>query len=343
MNEPVIQLAHGGGGQMSAELLAEVILPALGGEVPARELMRGLTDSAVLEHVGSRIAFTTDSYVVQPLEFPGGDIGKLAICGTVNDLAVAGAAPRALSLALVLAEGLAVDVLRRVLRSAADAAREASVSIVTGDTKVVERGALDGMVINTAGLGEMLPQARLGFERIGEGDRIVLSGPLGEHGLAVMCRREGLGLASELQSDCAAIHVLTGALLAELGADVHFMRDPTRGGLAAILAEIAQGARRDIEIDQRSIPTNPTAVAAAEILGLDLLTVANEGKLVAVVSADSADRAAQVLAKHGIASQAAVIGTVAAARDGPLVEMVTHVGGRRVVQMPYGEELPRIC
>jgi hydrogenase expression/formation protein HypE len=254
--------------------------------------------------------------------------------------------PKALSLALVLEEGLEIELLRRLLLSAGQVAREQSVPIVTGDTKVVQRGSLNGLAINTAGIGEVLPGAALGFERIQKGDRILLSGPLGEHGLAVMCRREGLAFASELRSDCAPLAPLTRSLIEELGPAVRFLRDPTRGGLAATLAEIALATGRDLEIEERSLPPNPTARAAAEMLGLDLLTVANEGKLVAVVAAESARKAVQILRRHAIASQAADIGSVGemgASGSPGLVELVTTVGGRRIVQMPYGEELPRIC
>jgi hydrogenase expression/formation protein HypE len=338
-----IQLAHGGGGQLTAELLEQVILPALGGGAPSSELLRGLKDAACLDRPAGPIAFTTDSYVVQPLEFPGGDIGKLAVCGTINDLSVVGAVPKALSLALVLEEGLEIELLRRVLLSAGKVAREESCPVVTGDTKVVERGALNGLAINTAGIGEVLPQAALGFANIRAGDRIILSGPLGEHGLAIMCRREGLAFQSELRSDCAAISCLTRPLIEELGGDVRFLRDPTRGGLAATLVEIALATGRDIELNEKAIPVNPTARAAAEMLGLDLLSVANEGKVVAVVAPRAAERAVEVLSRHEIAARAAAIGTVGEARQPALVEMVTAVGGRRVVQMPYGEELPRIC
>ena len=334
-----VQLAHGGGGQLTAELIEQVILPALGGsQLPGR-----LTDAAAISLPGGDgLAFTTDSYVVQPLEFPGGDIGTLAICGTINDLAVCGADPAAMSLALVLEEGLEIALLRRVLASAGKAAAEVGVDVVTGDTKVVERGGGDGMIITTAGVGRVHPAAELGFDRVAKGDRIVLSGPLGEHGLAVMSRRKGLHFSTEMESDCAPLHRLTRALLEELGADVHFMRDPTRGGLAATLVELAEATGRNIEIADSEIPVNRTAQAAAEMLGLDLLTVANEGKLVAVVSAEAAERAREILAADAIARRAAVIGTVGGAAEG-LVEMVTRIGGRRIIQMPYGQELPRIC
>lgn len=324
---------------MTAELTEQVILPALGG---SQDVGR-LTDAAVVAARGDTVAFTTDSYVIQPLEFPGGDIGKLAICGTINDLAVVGARPTALSVGLILEEGLEIALLRRVLASAGEAASRAGVAVVTGDTKVVERGGVDGMIINTAGLGEMIAAAKLGFDRIAEADEIVLSGPLGEHALAVMSRREGLSFSSDLTSDCAAIHHLTEALIEQLGGDVHFMRDPTRGGLAATLAELSASAGRNIEIEETAIPVNKTARAAAEMLGLDLLTAANEGKLVAVVAGGAGTRAVEILADLEGASESAVVGRVGGGDAAPLVEMLTAVGGRRIVQMPYGEELPRIC
>ena len=337
--EQYIRLAHGGGGQLTGELLEQVILPALG----SPQKVGRLTDAATIATKTDKLALTTDNYVIQPLEFPGGDIGKLAVCGTINDLAVVGAEPKALSLALVLEEGLEIKLLRRVLRSAGEAAAKAGVPIVTGDTKVVEPGGVDGMVINTTGVGELKAGAHLGFEKVSDGDEIVLSGPLGEHALAVMSQREGLSFSSELASDCAAIHSLTRALLDQLGPEVHFMRDPTRGGLAATLVEIATAVTRDIEVKEDSIPVNKTARAAAEMLGLDLLSAANEGKLLAVVHGGSGQRAVEILARYEIADRSAVIGRIAQSSQTPLVEMVTSIGGRRVIQMPYGEELPRIC
>jgi hydrogenase expression/formation protein HypE len=337
-----IQLAHGGGGQLTSELIEQVILPALGGPQQAGSL----TDAAVLDAHAGRMAITTDSYVVHPLEFPGGDIGKLAICGTVNDLAMAGARPTAMTMALIIEEGLQIELLKRVLESAGRTAAQVGVPVVTGDTKVVPRGAIDGLMINTAGLGEVIDQADLGFNRVSPGDLIVLSGPLGEHGLAVMARRKGLSFSSDLLSDCAPLSEPVAALVEALGGDLHFMRDPTRGGLAATLADLAEGSGHNVEIDEASIPVNPTALGAAEILGLDLLTVANEGKLVAIVSARACDEATEVLGKYRIASQAVGIGRIVARADTaqpPLVEMITKIGGRRIVQMPYGEELPRIC
>jgi len=333
-----ILLAHGGGGRLTAELIAEVILPAVGGQDRA-----ALTDAAELDLPPGRVVFTTDSYVVEPLEFGGADIGKLAVCGTVNDLAVCGAMPVALSLALVLEEGLPIALLRRVLASAGAAARDAGVAVVTGDTKVIERRGDPGMTVNTAGVGTLLPAAELGFARVAAGDAVVLSGPPGSHGMAVMCCREGLSVAAGLQSDCAAIHELTAALIEGLGPKLHWMRDPTRGGLAGLLADLSAAAGRNVEIDQRAIPTDPAAAAAAEMLGLDLLTAANEGKLVAVVSPDAADQAVEILRAFDIASSAAVIGAVGEVAEVPLVELLTRAGGRRILQMPYGEDLPRIC
>jgi hydrogenase expression/formation protein HypE len=230
-----------------------------------------------------------------------------------------------------------------VLESAGRAASQAGVEIVTGDTKVVERGGVAGMVLNTAGVGELLEGAGLGFERIAAGDEIVLSGALGEHALAVMSQRESLSFTADLESDCASLHELTASLLEALGEDVHFMRDPTRGGLAATLVDIAEAAGKDVEVAESAIPVNRTARAAAEMLGLDLLGAANEGKLVAVVAGDRGARAVEVLSQFTIAARSGVVGRIGEQSDSPLVELITTVGGRRIVQMPYGEELPRIC
>ncbi len=338
--ETHIQLAHGGGGQLTSELIAEVILPALGGS----QQIGALTDSAVIDAPEGRLALTTDSYVVHPLEFPGGDIGKLAICGTVNDLAMAGARPIAMTMGLIIEEGLEIALLKRIAESAGRTAAQGGVEIVTGDTKVVPRGALDGLMINTAGLGCVHQRADLGFDRVSPGDAIVLSGPLGEHGLAVMARRKGLSFSSDLVSDCAPLAEPAAELVYTLGGELRFMRDPTRGGLAAALADLVEGSGCSAELDETSIPINPVALAAAEILGLDLLAIANEGKLVAVVSAEACDEALSVLGKYEIARRTARIGRITQTADGsPLVEMITKIGGRRIVQMPYGKELPRIC
>jgi len=339
MNDPThILLAHGGGGQLTGELIRDVILPALGGQDPD-----ALTDAAELDLGGGKLCLTTDTYVVEPLEFPGGDIGKLAVAGTVNDLAVAGAAPAALSIGLVLTEGLEIAMLKRILASAAETAGAAGVCIATGDTKVVERRGEPGMIINTAGVGAMTPGASLGFDRIAAGDAVILTGPLGQHALAVMCCRKGLTIATNLETDAAPLNSLTAALIDALGERLHWMRDATRSGLAGVLADLASATGRGVEIRQADIPTDPTAVAAAEMLGLDLLSAANEGKLVAVVAADATDQAVETLRQFDVAAESAVIGQVGQASEIPLVELLTRAGGRRVVQMPYGEGLPRIC
>lgn len=340
-----IQLAHGGGGQLTSELIEEVILPSLG-EASTQDA-GGLADAAILTAApgerAEQLALTTDSYVVQPLEFPGGDIGKLAICGTVNDLAAVGARVIGMTFALVLEEGLELALLRRVLASAGEAARQAGAKIVTGDTKVVERGGVSGMVINTAGVGRVMAGAQLGFGQIQEGDKLIISGTLGEHGLAVMSLRKGLNFWADLKSDCAPLNGLAQSLVTSLGGSLRFMRDPTRGGLAAAVVDIAQASRRTIVLQERAIPVHKTARAAAEMLGLDLMTIANEGKMLAVVAADAAQKALALLKENPLGRDAAIIGTVGQGSDVPLVEMHTAIGGRRVVQMPYGEELPRIC
>jgi len=354
MDNRTIQLAHGGGGQLTAELIAEVILPSLGADVSTQD-PRALVDAAILHapqrgagvspasHCGAAWALTTDSYVVWPLEFPGGDIGRLAVCGTVNDLAVSGAEVMGLSLSLVLEEGLELALLRRVLESAGRAARQASARIVTGDTKVVERGGVKGMILNTSGVGVVSNRATLGAGLVRSGDKLVLSGPLGEHGLAVMSQRQGLALRAAVSSDCAPLNGLCRDLLDSLGPAMKWMRDPTRGGLAAAAVDLARGSGHDLELDEAALPQNRAARGAADLLGLDLLTIANEGKLLAVVAPHAADQAVDILRGHEIAVHAAVIGTVTRPNANPLVELLTTIGGRRVVQMPYGEELPRIC
>jgi hydrogenase expression/formation protein HypE len=333
-----VLLAHGGGGQLTDSLVNDLIRPRL-----SNDWLDDLDDSAVLPRPDGDLVFTTDSYVVKPLQFPGGDIGRLAVSGTVNDLAVCGAEPRWLSLGLVLEEGLLLATLERVLDSAAQCAREAGVAVVTGDTKVVGRGQADGMYVNTAGIGVLREDANLGLERVEAGDRILVSGPIADHGLAVMLRREGLtSFESELTSDAAPLGGLVGRLLAELGEDVAFLRDPTRGGLAGVVADLASGTGLRVELVEDRIPVRKETRYVAEMLGLDPLTVANEGKVVAVVRPESAVRALEVLAAHPLGRSAAEIGRVREERDG-LCEMVTTAGGRRLLQKPYGEELPRIC
>ncbi len=319
------------------DLIRRVIVPRFGdGGGP-------LNDSALVNLPGGAISFTTDSFVVQPLFFPGGDIGKLAVCGTVNDLAVAGAKPAALSMGLIIEEGFAFADLETILSSAAGAAVAAGVRIVTGDTKVVEKGAADGVFINTAGVGVQIENAQIGFDRIAPGDRILINGTLGDHGMTIMSKRKEIAFDSPMQSDCAPLNGLTEALLDACGTEIKFMRDPTRGGLAATLNEIASAAQVSVEIEETRLPIRPAVRGAAELLGFDLLNVANEGKVAVVVSQAAAQKALDVCRDHPLGTEGALIGTVTAAGGRPLVELLTGIGGRRIVQMPYGRDLPRIC
>ncbi|MBU0617376.1 MAG: hydrogenase expression/formation protein HypE [Planctomycetes bacterium] len=338
-----IVLAHGGGGELMSRLIREHLLPPLN-----NERLAPLTDSAVLPRLAGDIVFTTDSYVVTPLEFPGGDIGRLAVAGTVNDLAVMGAEPVALSLGLILEEGLALDLLDRIIASIADTAEEAGVEIVTGDTKVIERrasgpeaGTSDGLFINTAGVGQLRSGISLDLTRVQPGDAVIVNGTIADHGLAVMSRRSGIEFETELRSDAAPLnHLLTRVF--ETGAQVRFVRDATRGGIAGVLADISETTDLSIEIDERRVPISPTARHAAEMLGLDPLTVANEGKVICVVADADADNVLRAMHQDPLGKDAACIGRVTSTQP-PLVELLTAVGGRRIVQRPYGEELPRIC
>ena len=332
-----VTLAHGSGGRLSHDLLYELFLPYLGNPILA-----GLGDSAVLAMDGARLAFTTDSYVISPIFFPGGDIGKLAICGTVNDLAVAGAEPRYLSAGFILEEGLSFGVLERVVASMGETVRAAGVQIVTGDTKVVERGAADGLFINTAGVGTVPAGLSLGPDHLRPGDRILVSGTIGDHGLAVMIGREGLDLRSDLVSDCAPLNGLVAGLLAACPRGVRAMRDPTRGGLASTLNEWARAAGLGIAIAQASIPVREEVRAACELLGLDPLYSPNEGKVVVAAAAEDADRALAAMRAHPLGRQAAVIGEVTAEHAGRAV-LRTPFGARRLLEMLAGDQLPRIC
>ncbi|MFH1108775.1 MAG: hydrogenase expression/formation protein HypE [Planctomycetota bacterium] len=334
--EPCIVRAHGGGGEMMGRLIREHILAALGNPT-----LDELTDGAVLSVDAPEIVLTTDSFVVQPLEFPGGDIGRLAVCGTVNDLAVMGGRPLGLSLALIVEEGFELGSLDRILRSIAAAAREAAVEIVTGDTKVIERSGGGGLFINTAGVAARDRRADPSFSRIRAGDAVLVNGTLGDHGMAVVSVRNGLEFDTDIVSDAAPLNGLIFELI-DADVDIRFMRDATRGGLAGVLADITERTGLGIEIDDTRIPRNPTTYAAAEMLGFDLLSVANEGKVVLVVAADAAGRCLSVMRKHRYGAHGACIGRLVPA-DIPLVELVTGAGGRRIVQRPYGEELPRIC
>jgi len=332
-----ILLAHGGGGRLSDELIRNHILPKL-----KNDTLTELADSAKLNLASSSVCFTTDSYVVKPLFFNGGDIGKLAVCGTINDLAVAGSAPAALALSLIIEEGFEFELLEKILASISRAVRQNDVDIVTGDTKTVESGAVDKIFINTAGIGVRLAGVDLGFDRIAVGDKIIISGTIGDHGMTIISQREGIKFQSQLKSDCAALAELTCELFKET-AGIKFMRDPTRGGLAATLNEISRASGLSIEISEADIPVNPTVQAAADMLGFDVLTIANEGKFVAIVSPESADDCVNICKNNPLGKKASIIGEITEASDVPTVEMTTKIGGKRMVQMPYGRQLPRIC
>ncbi|MHC4782433.1 MAG: hydrogenase expression/formation protein HypE [Planctomycetota bacterium] len=333
-----IMMAHGGGGRLMGDLIQKMIVPKFGDGESVQ-----LNDSATLDVPAGKLCFTTDSFVVKPLFFNGGDIGKLAVCGTVNDLAVAGAKPLALSLSLILAEGLELNVLEKILDSIGDTAKAANVNIVTGDTKVVEKGSADGVFINTSGVGMLAENADSSFDRINPGDVILINGTLGDHGMTIMSQREGLKFDTPLKSDCACLHELTQMLYDSFGQAVRFMRDPTRGGLATALNEVAQSSGVNVELNETDLPVDKTVQTAADMLGFDLLNIANEGKVLAVVDPAVADKAIKLWKSHPLGSNAAVIGKTTKSSDSPLVELLTKIGGRRIVQTPYGRELPRIC
>lgn len=330
-----IQLAHGGGGRAMAQLLESLILPVF--DDPE---LRRRHDGAVFEAAGP-MAFTTDCYVVRPLEFPGGDIGSLAVNGTVNDLAMCGAEPCYLSVGLILEEGLPLAVLRRVLASMRDAARAAGVRLVTGDTKVVDRGKADGLFVNTSGVGRVLAPAEIGPARVVPGDVVILSGDIGRHGMAVMAVRENFGFETAIESDCAPLAAPVAALFAA-GVEVHCLRDLTRGGLASALVEIAEAAAVHIEIEEPRIPVRPEVTAACELLGLDPLHVANEGRFIALLPARDAERALRALRALDVTAAAVIIGAVRSAPAGK-VFCRGALGVARVIDMLSGEQLPRIC
>ena len=340
-DRPQIVMGHGGGGALSRDLIEHVFLPAFGNPVLER-----LGDSSVLDVPGllaggGRLAFSTDSYVVRPLVFPGGSIGDLAVHGTVNDLAMSGAQPLYLSAGFILEEGLPITELVGIVNRMAAAARAAGVDIVTGDTKVVERGHGDGVYINTAGIGVVPPGIDLGPHQIRPGDALLVSGTLGDHGMAIMSVREGLEFEAAIASDTAPLHGLVARMLTACP-EIRLLRDPTRGGVATSLNEIADLAKLGLEIDEQAIPVTPVVANACEILGLDPLQVANEGKLLAVVPAEAAEAVLAAMRAHAYGREATILGRVVA--DHPrLVVVRTAIGGTRVVPMPIGEQLPRIC
>ena len=330
-------LGHGSGGQLSAALMRDLIAPAIASASPGGVL----NDAAVVDVAGTRLAFTTDSYVVSPIQFPGGNIGELAVNGTINDLAMMGATPLAISLAYVIEEGLPLQELQVITMSAAAAAVKAGAKIVTGDTKVVGRGAADKLFVNTAGIGIIRDGVAPAADRARPGDAVLLSGPIGLHGVAIMSVREGLEFEVEIQSDTQGLAGLVAAMLA-VEPDVHVLRDPTRGGLSSALNEIAQASRVGMVLDEPAIPIPGPVRAACEFLGLDPLHVANEGKLVAVVPAASAEAVLAAMRALPEGEGAARIGEVVADHPG-MVTMRTIVGSERIVDMLVGEQLPRIC
>jgi hydrogenase expression/formation protein HypE len=333
---PNVLLAHGGGGKLTQQLIEKMFLPLF--RNPALEARH---DGALLELNGAKLAFTTDSYVVKPLFFPGGDIGTLAINGTVNDLAMCGARPLYLSAGFILEEGLPMDSLWRVVRSMEEAARLAGVQVVTGDTKVVDRGKGDAIFINTAGIGIVQHHGTIGPASVRPGDVLLLSGDIGRHGIAIMGAREGLEFESTIESDCAPLADPVLKLLDE-GIEVHCLRDLTRGGLASALVEIAEAARLHIRIEEQAIPVREDVRGACEILGFDPLYVANEGRFVCFVAPGDAGRALELMRAHPLCAQAGKIGSVAEDPAG-MVFMKSRIGATRIVDMISGEQLPRIC
>jgi hydrogenase expression/formation protein HypE len=336
---PTIVMGHGGGGKLGSELVEHLFLPAF-----RNAALQELGDAAILD-LGSgvaRLALSTDSFVVQPLFFPGGSIGALAVNGTVNDLAVAGAEPKFLSASFILEEGFQLAQLAAVVQAMADAAAAAGVQVVTGDTKVVERGHGDGCYINTAGVGVLRPGVTVGPHRARAGDVVLISGTVGDHGMAVMSVREGLEFESQIRSDCAALNGMIAGVLNAAGGAVHAMRDPTRGGLASTLNEIAQASDVGIEIDETNLPVRPEVQSACELLGLDPVYVANEGKAVFFVAPEAASRALEILRSHPLGRDAAIIGQATSQHPRMLVAR-TSMGANRVIPTQIGEQLPRIC
>jgi len=333
--EDRILLAHGSGGKLGHDLIEKNFVPALGNPI-----LNKLDDSAVFELSG-RLAFTTDSYTVSPIFFPGGDIGRLAVCGTVNDLAMSGATPLYLSLSFIIEEGLPVTELEKIVNSIYQAADEAGVKIVTGDTKVVNQGTADKLFINTSGVGIVPPGVDISGANAMPGDKVIVSGSLGDHGIAVLSKRQGFEFNVPVESDCAPLNRLVTEIL-EISANLHCLRDPTRGGLATTLNEFAKQSQVGIRIEEESIPVNEAVLAACELLGFDPLYVANEGKLVAVVAPSDADKVLDRMRQNRYGTEAVIIGEVVKEHPGKVV-MKTLLGSSRIVDMLVGELLPRIC
>ena len=330
-----ILLTHGSGGKLAHELVEKSFVKAFDNPLLAK-----LDDSAVIDFSG-RLAFTTDSYVVSPIFFPGGDIGKLAVCGTVNDLAMCGAKPLYLSLSFIIEEGLPQSELKKIVESVQQAAQEAGVKIVTGDTKVVHRGSADELFINTAGIGIIPEGVDISGSNATPGDKVLLSGPIGDHGIAVLSRREGLSFSTQLKSDCAPLNGLVDEML-NASSNIHCLRDPTRGGLATTLNEMAKQSKVSIRIEEEKVPVRDEVLAACEMLGFDPLYIANEGRLVAIVPAEDTDKVLKAMRRNHYGKEASLIGEVSANNPGRVV-MRTTIGASRIVDMMVGDPLPRIC
>lgn len=335
-DHPNIVMGHGGGGKLSAELVEHLFLPAFANDAAAE-----LADAALVEVGGARLAYSTDSFVVRPLFFPGGNIGDLAVNGTVNDIAMRGARPLVLSAGFILEEGMSLDRLAAIAHSMGAAARRAGVTLVAGDTKVVDRGHGDGVYINTSGFGIVPPGVDIGPARAQPGDVVLVSGDIGAHGIAILSVREGLEFGAPVESDTAPLNGLVAELLDE-NRDIHVLRDPTRGGMASTLNEIARASHVGIVIEERAVPVQDAVRAACEILGMDPLYVANEGKLVAIAPPASAERLLARMRAHALGRNAAIIGRVTTDHPG-VVASRTGIGGTRIVDMMVGEQLPRIC
>ena len=336
MSQPTVQLDHGSGGRATHELVQEVFAGAF-----RNEFLLEMNDSALVDLDNGQVALTTDSYVVDPIIFPGGNIGSLAVHGTVNDLSMRGAKPLYLTAGFILEEGLALDILHLIVSSMAEAAREAGVLIVAGDTKVVEKGKADKIFINTAGVGVVPPGVNVAGQNARPGDVVLINGTIGDHGLAILCKREGLAFENEILSDSASLNGMVEKML-EVCPDIHVLRDPTRGGVATTLNEIAQQARVGIRLVEESLPVRKDVAGACEILGLDPLYVANEGKVLACVPHRKAEDVLQAMRSHPLGRRACRIGDVVADEVG-CVFMATRIGGHRLVDMLRGEQLPRIC
>jgi hydrogenase expression/formation protein HypE len=331
-----IRLAHGGGGRLSQQLIEEVFLPVFG-----NDYLNPLNDSAVLNLPSSRVAFTTDSFTVDPVFFPGGDIGKLAVCGTVNDIAMMGAKPLFLSIGFIIEEGFPITDLKRIVQSVKEAADEAHVMIVTGDTKVVEHGSVDSIFINTSGIGSIEENVSISGSGARVGDRIIVNGPLGNHGMAVITAREDLGFQNRIESDVAPLNGMVEKML-EASREIHVLRDATRGGVATVLNEIASASKVNIELDETSIPIDEAVRGACELVGFDPLYVANEGVLVALVPESTAESVVTAMRQTVYGSKSAIVGVVKEEPRGRVI-LRTQIGSHRILDMLSGEQLPRIC